>query len=55
MPAGGLEAGRPCVVEYVCHSVHVSDLQRGDWAEQRNAVFESALDRYLHKRALPTS
>jgi len=43
------------LVEYICHPVHVSDLQRDLWAEQRNAVQESALDRYLRKKALPIS
>jgi len=43
------------VVEYVCHPVHVSNLQRQDWQEQRNSVSESALDAYERKKALPTS
>lgn len=43
------------VVEYVCHPVHVSDLQRDIWAEERNAVQESALDAYKRRKALPTS
>jgi len=43
------------VVEYVCHPVHVSDLQRDIWAEQRNAAQESALDAYKRRKALPTS
>ena len=43
------------VVEYVCHPVHVSDLQRDIWAEERNAVQESALEAYKRKKALPTS
>ena len=43
------------VVQYVCHPVHVSDLQRQEWLEQRNGVSESALDVYERKKALPTS
>jgi hypothetical protein len=43
------------VVEYVCHPVHVNDLQRDIWAEERNAVQESALEAYKRKKALPTS
>lgn len=43
------------IVEYVCHPVHVSDLQRDIWAEERKAVQESALDRHLRKKALPIS
>ncbi len=43
------------VWEYVCHPVHVSDLQRDIWAEERNAAQESALDCYFRKKTLPTS
>jgi hypothetical protein len=43
------------VVEYVCHPVHVSDLQRDIWAEERNAVQESALDAHKRRKTLPTS
>ncbi len=43
------------VVEYVCHPVHVSDLQRDLWAEQRNAAQESALDCGSRKKVLPIS
>lgn len=43
------------VLSYVCHPVHVSDLQRDIWAETRQAAQESALDRYFHKKTLPTS
>lgn len=43
------------VAEYVCHPVHVSDLQRDIWAQERNAVQESALDAYKRRKALPTS
>ena len=43
------------VVSYVRHPVHVSDLQRDIWAEERNATQESALDHYFRKKVLPTS
>jgi len=43
------------VVEYVCHPVHVSDLQRRNWQEHRNEVAESAIEAYKRKKALPTS
>jgi hypothetical protein len=41
--------------EYVCYPVHVSDLQRDIWAEERKTLQESALDRYVRKEALPLS
>jgi hypothetical protein len=43
------------VVKYVLYPVHVSDLQRRDWAEQRNSVLESAVDVYKRNKALPIS
>jgi hypothetical protein len=43
------------IPEYIGHPVHVSDLQRDIWSEDRQALQESALDRYLHKKALPIS
>jgi len=43
------------VLKYVLYPVHVSDLQRRDWAEQRNSVLESAIDAYKRKKALPIS
>ena len=43
------------IMEYVSHPVHVSDLQRDIWAEERNAVQESALDHRFRKKALPIS
>ena len=43
------------VLEYILYPVHVSDLQRRDWAEQRNSVLESAVDVYKRNRALPIS
>jgi len=39
----------------ILYLVHVSDLQRRDWAEQRNSVLESAVDVYKRNKALPIS
>jgi hypothetical protein len=41
--------------EYVCYPVHVSDLQRDIWAEQRQELQESAVDRHFRKKVLPIS
>ena len=41
--------------EYACHPVHVSALQRDIWAEERQTLQESALDRYFRKKTLPIS
>jgi hypothetical protein len=41
--------------QYVEHPVHVSDLQREIWAEQRKSLLESALDAYKRRKHLPTS
>jgi hypothetical protein len=43
------------VLKYVWYPVHVSDLQRQDWAEQRNSVLESAVDVYKRNKGLPIS
>jgi hypothetical protein len=43
------------VLKYILYPVHVSDLQRQDWAEQRNSVLESAVDVYKRNKALPIS
>ncbi len=43
------------VLKYVLYPVHVSDLQRRDWAEQRSSVLESAVDVYKRNKALPIS
>ncbi len=43
------------VLAYIRYPVHVSDLQREDWVEQRENVLTSALDRYKPKKSLPTS
>ena len=43
------------VRKYILYPAHVSDLQRLDWAEQRNSVLESAIDVYERNKALPIS
>lgn len=43
------------VLEYTRYPTHVSDLQRQQWAEQRNKALESPLDVYQRKKALPIS
>lgn len=43
------------VLNYILYPVHVSDLVRRDWAEQRNSVLESAVDVYKRNKALPIS
>jgi len=43
------------VLRYILYPVHVSDLVRQDWTEQRNSVLESAVDVYKRKKVLPTS
>jgi len=37
------------------YPVHVSDLQRRDWSEQRNSVLESTVDSYKRNKSLPIS
>ena len=43
------------VQRYVNHPVHVSDLQRELWAEQRELLLKPALDARKRKKVLPTS
>jgi len=43
------------VRQYVSYPVHVSDLQRDIWAEQRQELLTSALTAKKHKETLPTS
>jgi len=43
------------VLRYILYPVHVSDLQRWDWAEQCNSVLESAVDVYKLNKDLPIS
>jgi hypothetical protein len=65
-PHGSLEGRTPAMAlgltqelwsihRYVRHPVHVSDLQREVWLEQRQAVLTSALDDYQRKKRMPTS
>lgn len=43
------------VLEYIRHPVHVDDLTRAIWAEQRQDVLTSALDRDKRRKTVPTS
>jgi len=43
------------VRRYILYPVHVSELQRVDWAEQRNTVLESAIEAYERNKTLPIS
>jgi hypothetical protein len=43
------------VLKYVLYPVHVCDLMRIDWAEQRSSVLESAVDLYKRNKLLPIS
>jgi len=43
------------VLKYVRYPVHVSDLLRHHWAEQRKKALESPLDVYQRKKSLPIS
>ena len=43
------------VAEYLRYPVHVSDLQRELWAEERNNALKSPLDARNRKKTLPTS
>lgn len=43
------------VLRYVEHPVHVSELQRALWAEERQTWLTSALDARKRKKLLPTS
>jgi hypothetical protein len=43
------------VLKYVLYPVHVCDLIRIDWAEQRSSVLESAVDLYKRNKTLPIS
>jgi hypothetical protein len=53
--ASGLAGDVWTVLKYILYPVHVSDLQRIDWAEQRNDVLESAVDVYKRNKVLPIS
>lgn len=43
------------VLEYIRHPVHVDDLTRAVWAEERQVVLTSALDREKRRKTVPTS
>jgi hypothetical protein len=43
------------VPEYIRYPVHVDDLTRAIWAEERQDVLTSALDRNKRRKSLPTS
>jgi len=51
----GLAKGIWTALRYVCYPVHVSDLMRDNWAEQRKRALESPLDVYQRKKSLPIS
>lgn len=53
--AQGLSACVWSVADYVRYPVHVSDLQRAIWSEERENALTSALDRYKCQKPLPTS
>ena len=56
-PAMALGLGQALwsVRQYVNHPVHVSDLQRDLWAEERQELLTSALEAHKRKKQLPTS
>jgi hypothetical protein len=43
------------VLEYIRHPVHVGEPTRAIWAEEREKVLTSALDRLKRRKAVPTS
>ena len=51
----GLAQALWSVRQYVNYPVHVSDLQRDLWAEQRQELLPSALEARTRKKQLPTS
>jgi hypothetical protein len=51
----GLTAAVWTVNQYVEYPVHVSDLERQIWAEERQTLLTSALDARKRKKLLPTS
>ena len=53
--AQGLTDHAWSVPEYVRYPVHVSELDRAIWQEERQEVLTSALDRYKRRKTLPTS
>jgi hypothetical protein len=53
--AMGLSGHVWSVPEYVRYPVHVSDLDRAIWAEEREEVLTSALDRDKRRKTVPSS
>jgi len=51
----GLSQSIWTVLRYIRYPVHVSDLLRHHWAEQRKNALESPLDAYQRKKSLPIS
>ena len=51
----GLTSEVRTIHKYILYPIHASDLQRLDWAEQRNSVLESAIDVYERNKVLPMS
>jgi uncharacterized protein YlbG (UPF0298 family) len=49
----GLAQGVWTLLEYICYPVHVSDLLRCHWAEQRQEALQSPSDVYQLKNSLP--
>ena len=43
------------VLDYIRYPVHVDDLKREIWAEERQEVLTSALERKKPRKTLPTS
>ena len=43
------------VQKYIHYPVHVSNLQRLEWSEQRNGILESAVEVYNREKRLPIS
>lgn len=53
--AMGLARELSTVVHYICHPVHVRDLQRRYSQKTRNTLGESAIGAYKRKNILPIS
>ena len=51
----GLAQSAWTVLKYIRYPVHVSELLRHRWAEQRQDALESPLDAYQRKKSLPIS
>ena len=43
------------VAEYVCYPVHVGEFQRATWAEDRESLLPTGLNRQKRPKVLPTS